>query len=117
LGLSQLFRAVYGSELDGSKAAKGDLIAHVLRAESLSPSETLMIGDRAHDVFGAKANGVFSIGVLWVLARVKSSLRQERAVFVRNRRCLSRLCHFLRTLMVEDWFLLPLRVRSNEGGR
>src|SRR5687768_16376405 len=48
-----------------AKAAKGDLIAHVLRAELLSPSETLMIGDRAHDVFGAKANGVFSIGVLW----------------------------------------------------
>jgi phosphoglycolate phosphatase len=65
LGPSQFFRAVYGSELDGSKAAKRDLIAHVLRAESLSPSETLMIGDRAHDVLGAKANGVFSIGVLW----------------------------------------------------
>lgn len=64
-GLSQFFRAVYGSELDGSKAAKRDLIAHVLRAESLSPAETLMIGDRAHDVFGAKANGVFSVGVLW----------------------------------------------------
>jgi len=44
---------------------KGDLIAHVLKAESLSPHSTVMVGDRAHDIVGAKAHGVFPIGVLW----------------------------------------------------
>ena len=64
-GLRRLFRSVYGSELDGSYADKSELIAKVLRSESLTPSKTVMIGDRAHDVIGAKANGVFSVGALW----------------------------------------------------
>ncbi len=64
-GLKEYFCAVYGSELDGTRSDKGDLIAHVLQAESLSPHSTVMVGDRAHDIVGAKAHGVFPIGVLW----------------------------------------------------
>lgn len=64
-GLKEYFCAVYGSELDGTRSDKGDLIAHVLQAESLSPHSTVMVGDRAHDILGAKAHGVFPIGVLW----------------------------------------------------
>ena len=51
-GLKEYFCAIYGS-------------AHVLKAESLSPHSTVMVGDRAHDIVGAKAHGVFPIGVLW----------------------------------------------------
>ena len=29
------------------------------------PGSAVMIGDRSHDVVGANANGVASIGVLW----------------------------------------------------
>jgi phosphoglycolate phosphatase len=64
-GLGRFFRAVYGSELNGANADKGDLIAHILRAESLSRSETIMVGDRAHDILGARVNGLFPVGVLW----------------------------------------------------
>ena len=64
-GLKEYFCAVYGSELDGTRSDKGELIAHVLQAESLSPHSTVMVGDRAHDVVGAKVHGVFPIGVLW----------------------------------------------------
>jgi len=64
-GLGRFFRAVYGSELNGVNADKRDLLAHVLRAESLASTDTLMVGDRAHDVLGARANGLFSVGVLW----------------------------------------------------
>jgi phosphoglycolate phosphatase len=64
-GLGRFFVNVYGSELTGANAEKKDLLAHVLRAESLSPTDTLMVGDRAHDVLGAQANGLFSVGVLW----------------------------------------------------
>lgn len=64
-GLARFFRAVYGSELNGVNADKKDLIAHLLRAESLSPADTVMVGDRAHDVLGARANGLCSVGVLW----------------------------------------------------
>ncbi len=64
-GIGRFFRAVHGSELDGVNADKRDLLAYVLRAESLSPTDTVMVGDRAHDVLGARANGLFSVGVLW----------------------------------------------------
>jgi phosphoglycolate phosphatase len=64
-GLSRFFRAVYGSEMNGANADKRDLIAHILRAASLSPTDTVMVGDRAHDVLGARANGLFPVGVLW----------------------------------------------------
>ncbi len=64
-GLAGFFHRVYGSELDGTRAIKSDLIAYLLRRESLSPGSTVMVGDRAHDVRGAIANGVLPIGVLW----------------------------------------------------
>jgi phosphoglycolate phosphatase len=59
------FSAVYGSEFDGTRSGKGELIAHILKVQALSPRSTVMVGDRSHDVVGAKANGVFPIGVLW----------------------------------------------------
>lgn len=64
-GLSPHFQAVHGSQLDGSRADKGDLVRHILAAEGLDPSRTIMIGDRLHDVQGAARNGVRTIGVLW----------------------------------------------------
>src|SRR5262245_64472844 len=64
-GLMDYFRAVYGSELDGTRSNKSDLIAYVLKSESLSPHMTVMVGDRAHDIAGARAQGVLPIGVLW----------------------------------------------------
>ena len=64
-GLKEYFCAVYDSELDGTCSDKGDLIAHVLQAESLSPHSKVMVGDRAHDIVGAKAHAVFPVGVLW----------------------------------------------------
>jgi phosphoglycolate phosphatase len=64
-GLSRYFRRVYGSELDGTRSNKAELIAHLLRAESLPAASAVMIGDRSHDMVGARANNVFAIGVLW----------------------------------------------------
>ncbi|WP_260447100.1 HAD hydrolase-like protein [Nostoc sp. 2RC] len=43
--LSLLFDGVYGSELDGTRSAKADLISHILLREKLSPSSVVMIGD------------------------------------------------------------------------
>jgi phosphoglycolate phosphatase len=64
-GLQKYFCAVYGSELNGSRSNKSELIAHVLKAAFLSSHSTVMVGDRAHDIWGAKAHRLFSIGVLW----------------------------------------------------
>jgi phosphoglycolate phosphatase len=63
--LSQNFEAVYGSELDGTRTNKGELIAHLLDTEGLDPRECVMVGDREHDILGARANAIPSIGVLY----------------------------------------------------
>jgi len=63
--LQRYFRAIHGSELDGTRSDKTNLISHILQSEGIASSETLMIGDRKHDMIGAKANGVCGIGVLW----------------------------------------------------
>ncbi|WP_392535086.1 HAD family hydrolase [Nostoc sp. C117] len=64
-GLSLLFDGVYGSELDGSLSIKGDLIQHILLTENLSPSTVIMVGDRLHDIIGAKQHHIASIGVTY----------------------------------------------------
>ena len=63
--LTKFFRKVYGSNLDGSLTNKSDLIRFVLESESIAPSEAIMIGDRHHDITGAKENGLRTVGVLW----------------------------------------------------
>ncbi|MEJ8476633.1 HAD family hydrolase [Roseibium algae] len=64
-GLMQHFGKVYGSELDGTRSAKAELIAHILAEEGLLAANCAMIGDRKHDLIGAKENGVDCFGVLW----------------------------------------------------
>jgi len=64
-GLSAYFVAVYGSELDGRNSSKVDLIQCLLKNECLDLADTWMIGDRAQDVRGGRANGIRTIGVLW----------------------------------------------------
>ena len=64
-GLMPYFKAVYGSRLDGSNADKAELIQHIITTENVDPARTVMIGDRLHDVHGAAANGIKTIGVLW----------------------------------------------------
>jgi phosphoglycolate phosphatase len=59
------FEHIFGAELDGTRADKSDLLAHALRTTAVDPSRTLMIGDRSHDMVGAKNNGMKGIGVLY----------------------------------------------------
>ncbi len=61
--LDRFFECVYGSELNGNLVHKTDLIHHILQQEQLDPAKTIMIGDRKHDVIGAKANGLHTAGV------------------------------------------------------
>lgn len=64
-GLMPDFVRVYGSELDGTRSAKAELIAYLLAEEGREAGQCVMIGDRKHDLIGARANGVPGIGVLW----------------------------------------------------
>jgi phosphoglycolate phosphatase len=63
--LDHHFERVFGSELDGTRVHKTDLIAYALEQTAVGASHSLMIGDRSHDVLGAKANGIDAIGVTY----------------------------------------------------
>jgi phosphoglycolate phosphatase len=75
--LSLLFQGIYGSELSGERADKGALIAHILEREHLDPSDVCMIGDRAHDIVGGRANKTRTIAVLWGYGSEEELLRAK----------------------------------------
>ena len=63
--LARHFESIHGAEMDGTRQDKAELIAYILQTEELSAAQTAMIGDRKHDILGARTNGVIAIGVLW----------------------------------------------------
>ncbi len=70
--LTPYFDVIVGSELDGRRIDKADVIEEVLRQFGLTKngdnmfcSEILMVGDRLHDINGATKNGVDSLGVYY----------------------------------------------------
>ena len=63
--LKKYFDFIAGSNLDNTRTKKADVISYALEQQGLTEtSEMIMIGDREHDVIGAKALGIESIGVL-----------------------------------------------------
>ena len=63
--LSPRFEGLYGAELEQGRTEKDAVIRYALDQEELDPARVLMIGDRKHDMHGAKANGLASLGVLY----------------------------------------------------
>ena len=63
--LLQYFEAVAGSTMDEQRTKKGEVIAYALETYGLDPAETIMVGDRKHDVIGAVENGLPCVGVLY----------------------------------------------------
>ena len=57
------FNVIYGSELDGTRTNKVELIAHLMAEEGLDPAQTLMIGDLKHYLIGASHNGLDAAAV------------------------------------------------------
>jgi phosphoglycolate phosphatase len=63
-GFVPYFSDVYGSELDGTRTDKTELLRFAGRHRSES-RPSVMIGDRHHDIVGAVNNGFRAIGVSW----------------------------------------------------
>lgn len=65
-GLDGYFTFVAGSNFDGTRVKKAEVIAYALEENKISDrSAVIMVGDREHDILGAKAVGVESVGVLY----------------------------------------------------
>lgn len=66
LGLAEFFDTVGGDELDGSLGTKALVIGKVLaRLGQPDPTSVVMVGDRVHDVEGARAHGIVTVGAGW----------------------------------------------------
>ena len=63
-GMGDFFHNVYGSELDGTRATKTELLEFAIE-KNPGTVERIMIGDRRHDLLGAINNGMTPIGVAW----------------------------------------------------
>lgn len=66
LGLGRWFETIGGDALDGSLRTKALVIGTVLqRLGNPRPDDVVMVGDREHDVLGAREHGIDCIGVRW----------------------------------------------------
>jgi len=61
--LHQYFEDVVGSNIDGTRSDKSEIIKYILKGKQLDKNLTVMIGDRKFDILGAHSNGIASIGV------------------------------------------------------
>lgn len=64
-GIAEEFEVIAGASMDGTRAAKADVVAHALRQLDPLPERVLMVGDRAHDVEGAAQHGIATVVVGW----------------------------------------------------
>jgi len=69
-GLRRFFTGVYGAELDGTRSSKTELLRHAL-ADTRQVDAASMVGDREHDVIGALANGMKTVGVSYGYGSVR----------------------------------------------
>ncbi len=64
--LSKYFDVIAGSTLDTERNTKSAVIEYALTQANISDkTSVVMVGDRKHDIIGAKENGISSIGILY----------------------------------------------------
>lgn len=62
-GIAKYFDGVVGSELDGRRVDKAEVIRFVLDTYGIPRDTAVMVGDRKFDISGALAEGIDAIGV------------------------------------------------------
>ena len=63
-GMGEFFATVYGSELDGTRSTKTELLEFAI-GRNPGGSDHIMVGDRKHDLIGAVANEMTPVGVAY----------------------------------------------------
>lgn len=65
LQLRSYFDGVAGSSMTHERRHKTDIIAYALRKHGLDPTCSMMVGDRAQDIYGARDNGLLAVAVTY----------------------------------------------------
>jgi phosphoglycolate phosphatase len=63
--IENFFHEIVGSNLDGTLSEKDEIIKYIIEKNNLDKTETIMVGDRKHDIIGAHKNDIHSIAVLY----------------------------------------------------
>ncbi len=83
LPFGNYFKTVTGCEIDGRRSSKYELIMHTIEKFNLKPSkEIIMIGDRYHDIRGAKLAGIPSAAVLYGYGTREELLNESATVYL-----------------------------------
>lgn len=72
------FAGVFGVVEDGERRDKALLVRRILTTHGIAPAAAALIGDRSHDVGGARRAGVCAIGAAWGYGSVEE-LREAKA--------------------------------------
>lgn len=81
--MQKYFSLVVGSNLDGTRTKKGEIIRHIISLlRSEAKDSILMIGDREHDCRGARENGIDCAAVLYGFGSVQELQAQKPAYLV-----------------------------------
>lgn len=66
LYIEDCFEGIVGANLDGTLTDKAEVISLLLEKYAVSDrSKVVMVGDREHDIYGAKKTNIDSVGVLY----------------------------------------------------
>ena len=83
--LAVFFRGVVGSNLDGSMVEKGEVVACALKKmQPVDLKSVVMVGDREHDIFGARKNAIDSIAVGYGYGSEEELHRAKPTFYVRT---------------------------------
>lgn len=81
--LRPFFRLLCGSELDGTRNAKSEVIEYAIEKSGCPREKIIMVGDRENDILGAKKCGIASCGVRYGYA-LEGELEAAGADYIAN---------------------------------
>ncbi len=64
-GIDTLFTDIYGSELNGDRVHKADVLRYCLEQQNLTADDVVLVGDRMYDAVGAADVGIPCIGITY----------------------------------------------------
>ncbi len=82
-GLTGFFAVIEGSQMDGRRTSKGEVIQEALKNLKMENcrEQTVMVGDRKHDVQGAREAGIDCVAVSYGYGSVQE-LQQANPVMI-----------------------------------
>lgn len=91
--LTPYFTCIAGGNLDGSRCTKSEVIRYAMEKGQIHDKACcVMIGDRRHDIIGAKSEGIASVGVLYGYGSREELIQAGATALAGDRQAIVRIC-------------------------